>query len=1014
MAKFEGNIGGVNPPNPVFLDRVPTARKTTADTSGSTLAGAVVKAGFQAIDLKIGVDKRTILDAEREIADSLFSANPSDPASEAQDTEFTGRIGEDSEAAVPRFTEGSKIPVSVTTAFRRFERQRAGVGQGRLRESFFRDKMDKDLKALRHRFPHLRNFIDGEARRITGLPSANSLFLSRQADARAAATLQDKQVVRRRRLIADAVGTGEITVEQASTMADDRLSNVTAEVVGKRAREAEYLKTVARNEKQRDELAIFTDSESTKDYTANTKIAGIDAIVESTRDIFRRAGRKNEVPFEEIEQIGKDARGAIETIVDRQEIFMTAVIVGDPQGRSRADIMREADPGFVLADYLKEQSQFEIGMLDALISGKENIFNANETARKLRQSSLATKMKNEVKGFSEFLVKWEALGKNADPIMRSDQFASLKRDRGLGKNIEEFFVTERERANNLVLRGQHTLQDGVGSGNGSTTPAVTQTELDSTIRRDNSSITGQNLTRKTMTDTVIQILLDPAMDKDLRKKQARFLFNPVDRGSYLARVQSSEQQGLYNQRYNPSVAAAIKELGDPGITNEFFLAGMADLASLHSTNASRVLNADNPLVSLTVDEETGLIKTTLTPSELDPLAAGTGAFGDNAVLNKQAGEIVVAADGFNQMALQFANTMSTLRGDSSDDAIKATIGTFMQSVVGIPEFQSASQTTHVKLVKAAVRNTPISPPLAGVSDDPGLGRSDFRIGIPDPEIDLSAGTPEDDGGQTATVPAPEVRRLAPITLEEQISDLTDFPTVANFGSGSAETAAVKTAVSTISRGTVLKVIDTQFETIDSPITPQTIKILTQIESNFRSDAKAKTSSASGTMQFIEKTWLRILKQEADALGIGPLAALITIDAKGNPQVEDAEMKKRLLNLRFNPAFSTKVGVKLAEQNRAILLPVLGREPGVDELYIAHFAGAGAAKKIFTEAAKDPKAPVTKALGAAAMKANRALLTSRGKAISFISFFNRIRKQKIERAEKAIATLETKAAFDDNL
>lgn len=61
------------------------------------------------------------------------------------------------------------------------------------------------------------------------------------------------------------------------------------------------------------------------------------------------------------------------------------------------------------------------------------------------------------------------------------------------------------------------------------------------------------------------------------------------------------------------------------------------------------------------------------------------------------------------------------------------------------------------------------------------------------------------------------------------------------------------------------------------------------ESSLDPHAKAKTSSAVGLFQFIEGTWLEVLKEEGPKLGYGSLSDKIARTSDGY-EVKDAKMR----------------------------------------------------------------------------------------------------------------------------
>src|SRR4051812_15520105 len=60
----------------------------------------------------------------------------------------------------------------------------------------------------------------------------------------------------------------------------------------------------------------------------------------------------------------------------------------------------------------------------------------------------------------------------------------------------------------------------------------------------------------------------------------------------------------------------------------------------------------------------------------------------------------------------------------------------------------------------------------------------------------------------------------------------------------------------------------------------------KVESNLNPGARAGRSSATGLFQFIEQTWLGVLKGAGQALGFGQYADAISQNAAGRYQVTD--------------------------------------------------------------------------------------------------------------------------------
>ena len=114
------------------------------------------------------------------------------------------------------------------------------------------------------------------------------------------------------------------------------------------------------------------------------------------------------------------------------------------------------------------------------------------------------------------------------------------------------------------------------------------------------------------------------------------------------------------------------------------------------------------------------------------------------------------------------------------------------------------------------------------------------------------------------------------------------------------------------------------------------------ESGFRPDAKATTGSAAGLFQFIDSTWLDMVRQFGAKHGAGDLAQQITLDGSGKPQVGDAATRQKILALRADPQLSAALAGEYAKQNQSELERALGRSIGRADIYMAHFLGAGGA------------------------------------------------------------------------
>ena len=125
------------------------------------------------------------------------------------------------------------------------------------------------------------------------------------------------------------------------------------------------------------------------------------------------------------------------------------------------------------------------------------------------------------------------------------------------------------------------------------------------------------------------------------------------------------------------------------------------------------------------------------------------------------------------------------------------------------------------------------------------------------------------------------------------------------------------------------------------------------ESSLNPQAKAQTSSAVGLFQFLEGTWLQVMKQEGPRLGYGDIAGNIERSSDGDYFVRDPATKAEILKLREDPRIAADLAAAFTKNNGDYLKQRFGRMPSAGELYIAHFLGAQGAERMFTAGLQDP-------------------------------------------------------------
>jgi Transglycosylase SLT domain len=153
------------------------------------------------------------------------------------------------------------------------------------------------------------------------------------------------------------------------------------------------------------------------------------------------------------------------------------------------------------------------------------------------------------------------------------------------------------------------------------------------------------------------------------------------------------------------------------------------------------------------------------------------------------------------------------------------------------------------------------------------------------------------------------------------------------------------------------------------------------ESSFDTRAQASTSSARGLYQFIDQTWLDMVKAHGADYGLGKLASAL----KSGPL--DPQTRAAALSLRDNPRLSAAMAAEYTKDNKETLESALGRDVGSTDLYMAHFLGAQGATKFLS--AMDRNASTrADVLFPEAARANRSIFYDHGRPRSVGEIYDR--------------------------
>jgi hypothetical protein len=143
------------------------------------------------------------------------------------------------------------------------------------------------------------------------------------------------------------------------------------------------------------------------------------------------------------------------------------------------------------------------------------------------------------------------------------------------------------------------------------------------------------------------------------------------------------------------------------------------------------------------------------------------------------------------------------------------------------------------------------------------------------------------------------------------------------------------------------------------------------ESSFNPDAKSKASSAAGLYQFVEQTWLSVVRKHGAEYGLGELASKIKLGEDGKLRVADQAARKEILDLRRDPAIAAAMAAEHAADNKERLERNLGRDIEPVDLYLAHFLGPTGAVNFLRALEANPNQSAASVVPKAA-QANRSI------------------------------------------
>ncbi len=143
------------------------------------------------------------------------------------------------------------------------------------------------------------------------------------------------------------------------------------------------------------------------------------------------------------------------------------------------------------------------------------------------------------------------------------------------------------------------------------------------------------------------------------------------------------------------------------------------------------------------------------------------------------------------------------------------------------------------------------------------------------------------------------------------------------------------------------------------------------ESSFSTAVQARTSSATGLFQFIERTWLGVVRDFGAQHGLAREAALVTVSEDDGLVIADPAERVRILEMRRDPAISAVLAGEMLKRDRTRIAARIGRSLSFGETYLAHFLGPDDAERFMAKVVAEPKAQAAALLPKPA-RANRTI------------------------------------------
>src|SRR5580658_570868 len=96
------------------------------------------------------------------------------------------------------------------------------------------------------------------------------------------------------------------------------------------------------------------------------------------------------------------------------------------------------------------------------------------------------------------------------------------------------------------------------------------------------------------------------------------------------------------------------------------------------------------------------------------------------------------------------------------------------------------------------------------------------------------------------------------------------------------------------------------------------------ESSLKPLAQSATSSAAGLFQFVDQTWLGLVKSYGGKYGLSSMADAISVGSDGHYRTANDQDRQAIMALKKNPQISALMAGEYTKQSAATMQAALGR------------------------------------------------------------------------------------------